>query len=105
MPGAKTSLVDYISQKFFAKANKVRKFILRWTLVVATIFKIPNSFKHLIEHKPQKLQKLDSILKLSSLLLKSTRSIAPQTPNFIYDSSQIQNKAIASHSPTHNPLL
>ena len=85
MPGAQTSVVDYISQKPFAKTNKVSRKISSYDelFVVATIFKIPNSFKHLIEHKRQTLQKLDSILKLYSTLLKSTRSIAPQTPNLI----------------------
>ena len=52
-------LVDYISQNSFVKAKKISSYDEQ--IVVATISKIRNSSKHIIEHKLQTLQKLNKI--------------------------------------------
>ena len=89
-------LVHYISENLFPKTKKNLSYDENF--LVVTISKIRNSYKHLIEHKPQTLKKLDSTLKLKSPLLKSTRSILSQTPNLIRkleNNSQIQKRATA----------
>ena len=53
MPGAKMGLVDYICPNPFSKAKKISSYDER--SVIATLYKILNSFKHLIEDKPQTL--------------------------------------------------
>ena len=78
-PGAKMGLVIYSSRNPFSKDTKFLSYGEH--VVVATISKVLNSFKHLLKHKPQTLKKLDSILKSKSHLQQASRSIAPQTSN------------------------
>ena len=81
MPGAKMGLVDHISKNPFAKAKKVSAFDERF--VVATISKIRDSIKQLIENKTHNVQKFNRILKLHSPSYSANRLIAPEIPTII----------------------
>ena len=89
-------LVDYISSKPFARAKKSSTYDEHF--VVATISKIRNSMKHLIENKQNTLQKLNSILKLHSPSSHSKQSIAPKMHTPINTNSQISIKLVAPQS-------
>ena len=96
MPGAKIGLVEYITRNPFAKIKQISSYGAY--IKVATTSTLRKFFKHLIKRKPQTLRKLNRILKSNSALLQSTRWIASQSTYLVNDNSQIQIKAMASHS-------
>ena len=93
-------LVDYISQNPVTKAKKISSY--DEDFVVATISKIQDSCKHLIEHKLLTIHKLNSILKSNSPIPKPIKQIAQRTTIIENLKIQIQNKSIASQLPDSN---
>ena len=86
-------LMDYISRNPFAKAKKV--FTDDEHFVVATISKICDSMKHLIQNKQNTTQKLNSILKVHLPSYHSNQLIAPQMPISLNYNPQFNAKPVA----------
>ena len=103
MPGAKMALVYYISRTPFAKAKKFQSYDEHF--VVATIYKIPDSFKHLIQNKMHTVQKLKGHITVTSPSYSSNLLIMPQIPTSIYNTSQFRSKPVALQSPYYNTSL
>ena len=66
--------------------------------VVATLYKTPDSVKHLIRNRKNTLQKIKSLLMSHSPSYSSNRLIAPQIPTLIQNNSQIHIKPVALQS-------
>ena len=90
-------LEDYISRSPFAKAKKDSSYDAHF--VVATISKIRDCFKHLIQNNLQTVKKLNGILKLHSSPQSPNKLIAPQIPSLVNNNSQLWITAGASQSP------
>ena len=96
-------LVDYISRNPFAKAKNVSAY--NENFVVATISKIRDSFKHLIQNKRHIVQKFNRILKLHSPSYSANRLIALQIPTLIRNNPKFCIKKVALKLSHYNTLL
>ena len=103
MPGAKMGLVDYICRNPIAETRKFSTY--DEDFVVATISKIRDSMKHLIQNKQNTTQKLSGILKVHLPSYHSNQSIAPQMPTSLNYIPQFNTKPVASQSLHCRKLL
>ena len=103
MPGAKMGLVDYISRNPFAETKKVSTYDEHF--VVATISRIRDSMKHLIQNKQITTQDFNSILKVHLPTYHSNQLIATQMPTSFNYNPQFNTKSAASQSLNCRKLL